>query len=161
MTTKNEHMQRLTRLFKEERKVKEVDMKDVAKFAVLKGWRLPVPTSPIDLLARQFADAARAEIRKDKGTGRPYRANHAVIMGSGPHQYTLWIDIDEKPPKHMFKKSVVSRREGMVNDGVQLTFDIDHWNSISTEADQIHLPMDLTQDIEWRKNAPDEDQKAA
>lgn len=83
-------------------------------------------------------------------------------MGQGPHQYTLWIDIDEKPPKHMFKKSVVSRREGMVNDGVQLTFDIDHWNSISSEADQIHLPMDLTQDIEWRKNAPDEEgEKAA
>lgn len=65
MTTKNEHMQRLTRLFKEERMVKEVDMKDVAKFAVSKGWRLPTPTNPIDLLARQFADAARAEIRKD------------------------------------------------------------------------------------------------
>jgi hypothetical protein len=37
---------------------------------------------------------------------------------------------------------------------------MDHWNSIHPDEEPIQIPMDLTLDIEWRKNAPDEDGKA-
>ncbi len=75
--------------------------------------------------------------------------------------YTVWIDIDEAPrPKIL--KSLINRREQMVGDGLQLTLDQDHWNNVNPKDEPINIPMDLTEDIEWRKNAPDEDdQKAA
>ncbi len=48
------------------------------------------------------------------------------------------------------------RRELMVGDGLQITYDQDHWNSIHPNEEPITLPMDFTDDIEWRKNGPDE-----
>lgn len=54
-------------------------------------------------------------------------------------------------------KSVVTRREQMVGDGLQLTLDLMNWNSIDPDKQPIELPMDLTFDIELRLNAPDED----
>lgn len=160
MTTKNELMQRLIRLYKEENNKTEVDMHAVAKFAMGKGWKMPVPKSPLDMLAAQFSDAARVEIRRDTKTGKPYRANHAVVLRVGPHQLSLWYDIDEAP-RPIMHKSLMSRRDQMVGDGLQLSLDADHWNSVNPAAAPITIPLDFTQDIEWRKAAPDEDEKAA
>lgn len=155
MATKNQLMQRLIREYKQETGKKEVDMKDVASFAVAKGWKLPAPVSGLDRLAREFAQAAREETRYDKKTRKPYRANHAIPVTQDGKQLYLWIDIDEAPRKPMLK-SLVMRREQMVGDGLQLSLDQDHWNSIHPNEEPINLPMDLTDDIEWRKNAPDE-----
>lgn len=161
MANKNQEMQRLIRYYKDATGKKEVDMHEVAKFAVGKGWKLPAPVSAIDLLAKQFSQAAREEIRRDQKTGRPYRANHALIMKQGSTQLTLWIDIDEAERKPMLK-SLINRRQQMVGDGLQLTLDADHWNNIHPEENPIQIPMDFTEDIEERKNAPpDEDREAA
>ena len=43
-------------------------MEKVAKWAAGKGWPLPVPQNPLDMLTKQFADAAREETRKDTTT---------------------------------------------------------------------------------------------
>lgn len=155
MTTKNQEMQRLIRLYKEETGEKEVDMHHVGEFAVRLGWPLPTPVNPLDQLATQFSQAAREEIRRDKKTGRPYRANHAIPITRDGRQLYLWIDIDEAPrgPMH---KSLINRREQMVGDAVQLAFDCDHWNSIHPDEEPITIPLDFTDDVEWRKNAPEE-----
>ena len=58
-------------------------------------------------------------------------------------------------------KSLVNRREQMVGDGLQLTLDADHWNLINPHEEPLHLPMDFTEDVEWRKNAPQEDREAS
>lgn len=160
MATKRQEMQRLIRFYKDETGEKEVDMHKVAAFATKKGWPLPKPADPLDMLAKQFSAAAREEIRHDAATGRPYRANHAMTTTQGDQQLTLWIDIDEAPRKPMLK-SLVNRREQMVGDGLQLTLDADHWNSIHPNEEPIVMPMDFTDDVEWRKNAPDEEGKAA
>lgn len=152
---KNQEMQSIMRLYKDETGEKEIDMHKIAKYAASRGWPLPKPVSTLDLLAKQFTQAARQEIRRDTKTGRPYRANHAFTTSQGGEQLTLWIDIDEAPRKHMLK-SLVNRREQMVGDGLQLTLDADHWNSINAQEEPINLPMDFTDDIEWRKNAPSE-----
>ena len=55
------------------------------------------------------------------------------------------------------RASLVMRREQMVDDGLQLTFDMEHWNSIRLEEDHIALPMDLTFDIELRRAARDDE----
>jgi len=57
--------------------------------------------------------------------------------------------------------SLVNRREQMVSDGLMLTYDQDHWNSAHPTEEPIQLPMDLTFDIELRKNAPTEEDGTA
>ncbi|WP_414451257.1 hypothetical protein AB4851_20575 [Burkholderia sp. 22PA0099] len=158
--TKIVEMQYMIRLYKETTGEHEVDMKKVAKFANERGWPLPKPKDPFEMLAREFTQAARQEFRRDAKTGKPYRANHALPVTQGGQQLTLWIDIDEAP-RFQMHKSLINRREQMVGDGVQLSLDMDHWNSIHENEEPIVIPMDLTEDIEWRKNAPDEDEEAA
>ena len=145
-TSKHKEMQHLIRRYKSETGEAEVDMHKVAKWAVDKGWPIPTPTNPIDRLAAEFTQAAREEIKIDELTKQPYRVNHAYQVG----QTAFWIDIDEAPREPM-RKSLIARREQMVGDGLQLTFDADHWNSIHPEEEPIQIPLDFTQDIQWRK----------
>jgi hypothetical protein len=70
------------------------------------------------------------------------------------------VDIDEAPRFPMFK-SLQKRREQMVGDGFQLTIDAEYWNGIHPDDDPIIIEMDIGPDVEWRKNAPDEDNEAA
>jgi hypothetical protein len=154
--SKKGEMQRLIRAYKDETDERVVDMKKVAKWAAGKGWPLPVPKNPLELLAQQFADAAREETKRDLTTGRPYRVNHSFVVSRGGEQLHLWIDIDEAP-RGPFLKSAVTRREQMVGDGLQLTLDIMHWNLVNPDKEPIDLPMDLTFDVELRLNAPDEE----
>lgn len=149
MTTRHQEMQRIIRLYRQRTGEQAVDMEKIADFAVKMGWPLPKPISPLAMLAAQFSDAAREEIKHDKKTGQPYRVNHAVPINQG----TLWYDIDTAPRAPMLK-SLINRRNQMVSDGVQLTFDADHWNSIHLNEEPIRIPMDFTQDIEWRKAGP-------
>ena len=147
--------QRLIRAYRDETGETEIDMHKVAEFAVSKGWPLPPPADPLDSLAKLFADAARLEIRRDPKTGHPYRANHAVPQGQ-----TLfsWVDIDDPKTKPTsMRASLVMRREQMVDDGLQLTFDYERWNSIRPPEEHIELPMDLTFDIALRRAAMDDD----
>jgi hypothetical protein len=153
-------MQRLIRAWKGEAGEIEIDMQKVVKFAVAKGWPRPEPKSPLDILVRQFTDAAREEIGKDPKTGRPYRVYHAIPVHSGQQTLFHYIDINDAPRKAMHK-SLINRREQMVGDGLQLTFDALYWNSQHPDEEPIVLPLDLTPDVEWRMNAPEDDGKAA
>jgi hypothetical protein len=155
-TTRKQQMQGFIRLYKRETGETEVDMHKVADYAVRRGWPLPRPTEPLDLLAAAFSGAAREEIRHDARTGRAYRANHAYpVTRQGDTQLYLWVDIDEAPRGPMWK-SLVNRREQIVGDVVQLTFDAEHWNSIHPKEEPIEVPADFTDDVEWRKNGPEE-----
>ena len=156
MATKQHDMQQFIRYYKEQTGNTEVNMKEVAKFAASKGWPVPDPIDPIDRLAKNFTNAAREEVRHDKSTGKPYRANHAVPTGQGAPQLYVWIDIDEAPRKSM-QKSLVLRREQMVGDAYHLTLDADHWNGIHPNEEPITLPLDFTDDVSWRKNGPEEE----
>jgi hypothetical protein len=161
MTTKLKEMQKVIRYYKEETGKTEVDMKEVVRFAVTKlGWKVPPPKDPVDRLVSEFSKAARDEIRYDDTTGKPYRANHAYPVKQGEVQFHLWIDIDEAP-RHLMLKSLIMRREQMVNDGLQLTYDADHWNSINPSEKPIQLVLDFTEDIEERKLASSEKKSAA
>lgn len=154
--SKIQELQKLIRLYREETGKSELDMHDVALFCFKKGWPFPTPKSPADMLAAMLRDAARQDVRTDKASGRPYRAYHAVPAASQGSFY--WIDIDDPETTHSnMRKSMVRRREQMVDDGVQLSLDLDHWNSMRPDDEHIVLPMDLELDIEWRKNAMDHD----
>jgi hypothetical protein len=156
-------MQRLIRLYREETGQIEVDMHDVARFALRKGMKWPKPPSPVDLLAKQFTQAARTEIRQDSKTGRPYRANHAVPVETTAGQLAfVWVDIDDPSvTRPIMRKSLIKRREQMVDDGVQLCLDADHWNSLHPAEEPIMLPMDFELDVQIRKAASGEADEAA
>ena len=152
--SKKKDMQRLIRHYKDETGEFEVDMKKVARFAELKGWKMPVPKDPIDVLAQELSRAARDEVDYNDETGRPYRVNHAVIQKQGQQSFFVWVDINSAPRSIMLK-SFNLRREQMVGDGTQLSYDQDHWNSIHPEEEPIQLEMDLTLDVEIRKHSAD------
>lgn len=162
MATRHQQMQEMIRRYREETGNEAVDMHEVAAWAVKRyGWKLPDPVSPLDRLAKEFSAAAREEIRKDAVTGQPYRANHAVPIRKPSGQMSfVWVDIDTAPRRPMFK-SLMQRREQMVGDAFQLTLDADHWNRIHPIEEPIQLPLDFTDDVEWRKNAADDDDDAA
>ena len=158
MSTKQQR-QRQLRLYREETGKTEIDMREVAQWAMSKGIKPPPQKRPIDLLAKQYADAARSEIRHDPDNGKPYRVYHAV-RHDGQLGLFGWVDIHEAPRRAMHK-SAVQRREQMVGDGVQLTLDLQYWNKIHPAEMPINLTMDLSPDVEWRLNAPDEDDEVA
>jgi len=153
--TRHQEMQRIIRNYREVQNVTEWDMHEVVRFAVKMGFPLPKPLSAIDRLAKEFSQAAREEVRHDKKTGRPYRANHAYKTVQGTQQMTFWVDIDEAP-RPAIVKCFVQRREQTVGDVVQLSFDAEHWNRMNPKEEPIVIPTDFTDDVEWRKNAPDE-----
>ena len=151
--------QRFLRHYKDTTGERELDMKKVAQYAKRLGWDMPTPPSDVDLLAKQFTEAAHEEKKYDKKTGKPYRVYHA-IPASGQLSLFVYIDIDEANRKQMLMSSV-NRREQMVSDGYNLTLDFDHWNSVNPDEEPISLPMDLTLDIEIRKAIDDDEAEAA
>lgn len=153
---KSVELQRIARLYKEETGTREVNPHDVVDWAVERlNYPLPAPQNPRDILANQLSDAFREETRRDKKSGRHYRANHAIPVMQAGKQLFFWIDIDEaaRGPMH---KSLNIRREQSVADLLQLSLDADHWNSIHPDEEPIVIQLDFTYDVEWRKNAPEE-----
>lgn len=157
MATRQER-QRFLRHYKDATGEREIDMHKVAEFAKQMGWKMPTPPSAVDLLAKQFTDAARDETKRSDKTGRPYRVYHAVPTGQ--LNLFVYVDIDEATRPQMLKSSV-QRREQMVSDGVNLTDDTDHWNAVNPNMEPIQLPMDLSLDIEIRKAADEQDDDEA
>lgn len=155
--SKIKDQQRLIRAWKDETGEVAIDMEKVALYAVSKGWPMPVPQSPIAILAKQFADAGRGETARDPKTGKTYRVYHAVPQKVGEQTHFFYYDIHDATRKVMHK-SAVNRREQMISDGVQLTLDLQYWHSINPNEEKIDLPMDLGPDIEWRLNTPDNDE---
>ena len=153
-------MQDFVRYFKEKHGVISADMREVAAEAKKMGWKMPVPKSPIDLLAAQFSDSQREEIGKDEVTGRPYKKNLAVSTWHGQTQTVLWTDIDVAP-RPIAHKALSQYRDQMVGEAVQLTLTADHWNRKNPHDEPIKPEMDFSPDVEWELNARDIEQKAA
>ena len=147
--------------YREASGVVEADLDRFIDFALKEGWPLPPPQDPRDRLKQYFTQVIREEIKHDPVTGKPYRVNHAVPHKM-PGQPTLygWIDIDNAPPRESMWKALVLRREQMLDDGVAIRYDEGHWNRVNPDQEQIHLPMDLDEEIEWKLNAPDEKDEA-
>lgn len=154
MATKYKEMQLIIRQWKDSTGNTEIDMHEVARYAISKGWPAPAPITPEERLAKDFSQAAREETRQDSKTGHAYRVYHAVKQ-DGFGQGVFWVDIDEAPRKHMVK-SAFARREQVVGDMVQLTLDLDHWNRIHPNEEPIRAETDITPDVNERLAGPEE-----
>lgn len=152
--TKNERLQALIQLYKTETGQKSVDMEKVADWAIGRGVAMPKPRSAREMLAAQFADAARAEYRVDERTGLSYRANHAMRQRSQDgRQSVLWFDIEDATRPQMLY-SLSDRRQQMVGDAVHLKIDEMIWNNKHPEEQPIQQDMDFNYDVEERLNSP-------
>ncbi len=148
--SKIQERQKLIRLYKEETGATSVDLHRVAEWALDRGYPPPKPVSVVELVAKDFARAARQETRTDVETGQPYRVNHMYVDTQGGQQTHLWIDIDEAPrgPMHA---SLTMRREQVVGDITQLTFDAEHWNRVNPTEEPIQIEADFGLDVEIRR----------
>lgn len=159
--SKTHDYQNLCRQYREEKGEDALSTADVVDWAIARRYLdEPAPLNPRARLADEMAKALREEIRHDKGTGRPYRVNHAVTTTERGKQRTLWGNIDHQSRDFM-QKSFMKRREQIVGDCVQLTFDCDHFNANHAEEEPIVVPLDFADDVAERKYAPDDADEAA
>lgn len=156
---KSTQIQRLYRLYKDETNQTIVDMRKFADWLKKKGFPMPTPRDPLDLLAKQCVEALREETRKDAKTGLPYKVN-LCFSPDCTGQGTLWADIDEADRK-IAVKCLNQRREQMVGDAYQMTLIQDHWNGAHPDEEPIDMPLDFFLDVQWKKNGGDAGTEAA
>jgi len=149
----------IIRQWMEETGSHDIDMDAVAEWAhrVL-GTPYPSLPSPVKLLAKKLARAAREDIRYDDETRKPYRGLHPIRhTGAGGEQYSLWFDIDDSDTtRKKMEINITQRRESMVGDALQLKRDADHWNRVNSEEEPLEPQLDLTFDVELREHYVDE-----
>ena len=160
MKTKSQKMQDFVRFYRDKTGKVSVTMHEVAEYAESMGWKMPRPKSPLDLLAQQFSDSQREEIRKDDVTGRPYRANLAVTHWQGNTQTVLWTDI-EVATRQIAHKSLTQYRDQMIGEAVQMTLTAEHWNRKNPNEQPINMELDFGPDVVWRLAGPDDAVQAA
>jgi|SRR5882724_2104591 len=153
-------MPRAMRAWKDATGERAIDMPKVAAWAVAKGWPVPVPQSPLAILAKPFADAGRELVGHDPDTGHPDRVYHAVPVRVGEQRTFHDDDIHEAPRKGMHT-SLINHREQMDSDGVHVTLDERYGRTCHPGEEPIPLPMDLAPDIAWRVANPTEEDEAA
>ena len=123
---------------------KEIDMLDVAKFALANGMEPPEIRTVEEIVAQQLSVAARMHTKTDPVTGEPYRVNHHIP--SSGSQRGLWMNIDDPPTSAKMWVSASKRREHVVGELVQITRDLDHWNRICPDQTPLQIPLDFTFD---------------
>lgn len=152
-------LQKMIKLYKMKTGKTELDPAEIAAFAVKNGVELPEPVDPMKQLIKQISAAAREEMRTDRVTGRPYRAYHSLPVKQGQDTFFFWVDIEDATREQMVR-STNRRREQIVGDVVQLTFDLDHWAAANPDEEPIEVEKDFGPDVEWRKAADNDDEAA-
>ena len=157
--SKKLELQRYTRWLREKEQ-RDVTTHEVALALKAQGYKMPVPKTDVDLLAKDVAEALREETRYDNVLKKDYRSNVYYTERQGGKQLTFWADIDRVNRKKMVKNYVL-RRDQMIGDGTQLSIDLMHWNRVNPKDEPIQAELDFTDDVQWRLNAPKAKGKAA
>jgi hypothetical protein len=157
--TKHEEMQAFVRYYKRENKKNTVTMAEIAEAAIKMGWKAPPPVTAEERLAKQFAAAEREETKVDKKTNRPYRANLAyTVTDKKGEQTSFWVETDDAT-RHQAEMWMNKYREQMIGEAVIGTDTIEHWNRINSEEQPLQFHLDFTDEYEWRRNAPVEEEE--
>jgi len=152
MSTKAERMNKFMRHCRD-KFGRDVTTHEVALEAKAMGWKMPVPKDPVDILAQEFSDCARSEIRYDEETGEQFHPNVSYPEKQGDQQLTFWGDIDrvKRPKMH---KNYIYRREQSVADCVSSEYDVRRWNRKNPDEEPIVTDFDLAFDVQLRINSP-------
>jgi hypothetical protein len=144
--TKAEQLQDIINDYLEAHGGGEIDMKDVAAWAIReKRWVMP-KRDAIKQCAQELSEAARQEHFVDE-EGRTVRRKHAIRLkdDDGKPRF-LWADIGDAKPEHM-RLSLSQRRQGILGDCKQLKNDIDHYNQHNTHGAELFFGFDFSEDL--------------
>ena len=141
--TRTKEFQKLFDLYVKAHPDDEIHALDqVYPWACANGLYEPPREDPARTFRRRMAKALAQEHRTDS-RGRRHRSKLPVtVTTSGGKQQTFWADIDQMPPKE-FQKNVAQRRNQIVADCVQLSFDVDHYNDEHPAGKPIQLVLDF------------------
>ena len=155
-------IQRLARQYREQTGSSNIDPLKFAAYLISQGVKPPRVPTELELMARTAKNALKHEIRVDSATNKPYRGWHAVPTGedreTGQRIFSYY-DIDDAERLPM-QKALALRVSGMIDDGVQLSLDAEHWNRINPAEEPIsvdEMMSDIPDQVQWRKNARFED----
>ena len=142
--------------------VKDVDLADVADWAVKTERYIPPRYDPVKQLRKEMQRASRQEYIVDDN-GRPVRRRHAYRVKKGELQLTLWSKIEEITRKNM-RLSARGRRGGILADCIQLTLDLQYYNENFNPGDPIQPSFNFEPDLiekllpaEYKDVPPDDD----
>lgn len=138
---KNEYLQDIINDYIVTTGAAQIDMREVAAWAVREGRWAPGHANTIRECAHELARAARGEVYTDP-QGRTVRKKHAV------RQNQMWLsaDIQTAPPDHM-RLSLQQRRMYIVGDCRQLKTDLDSYNENNPHGAHIQMMFDFTEDL--------------
>lgn len=146
MATYHQQLQTIFRQYTKEVSDDPADLREVGQWAMDKGLWSPHPADIQARFAEEMATARREEYRTDRA-GRKYRAKHAVRKWQNGRQLSFWADIDIAPRAHMVQ-AFGQRRKQIVGDCHQLRLDVDHYNSVRKDEEDIQLVLDFAEDVE-------------
>jgi hypothetical protein len=159
MASRDQIIQRLARIYREEHGVADIDPLAFAAYLLENGVRPPPAPTPLELMAKAAKRALKQEVRRDDVTGRPYHGWQAVPQSdpaTGQLKFS-YFDTDDAPREPMLKALVI-RVGQMIDDGVQVTFDAEHWNRVNPQEAPLEVEemMDLREQVQWRIAARDQ-----
>jgi hypothetical protein len=149
MTTRNDQLQKLFKLFEKEHEHLPTSAREACEWGVAKGYIELPSVDPYDILAEEMARALREEYEMDD-KGRRYRVNHAVRVTKHGVQITFWAIMGFAPREHM-QMAFVQRRNQIVGDCLQLKTDVDVYNDLNKGEEPIQLVLDFTHDVAERE----------
>jgi hypothetical protein len=119
--------------------------KEIAAWVIrMKLWE-PTHEFAVAKCAEEISDAMRDEYYTDK-QGRRVRAKHALRLGRGAQQRTLWGDYWTYT-RHEMAMAFGQRRAQIVGDCLQLKTDVDSYNQNVNKELPVQLSLDLTLDV--------------
>jgi hypothetical protein len=146
MSNYNQKMQDIVKSYRSSGNTWPTSTKNIAGWAIQKGYWRPQPSSMISQCADHISTALRDEYITDP-QGRRVRAKHSAKILEDGKQVPLWADIREASPKHMHR-AFQQRRQQIVGDCRQLRLDADSYNENVNKEDPIQIVFDFTLDLE-------------
>lgn len=123
-----------------------VSAREIAAWAIDRGFWQPHRGDLINQCARELARAMREEYIEDP-QGRRVRAKHAARQELEGQQRTLWADIRTADRSHI-EVAFKQRRQQILGECRQLKTDVDSFNDNRALKDPIQMPFDFTVDLE-------------
>jgi hypothetical protein len=129
-------LQGMVHEYMEEMGVSEVDLDEVAAWAVTTGRYQRPPISIVKQCREQLSEACRSEHFKDP-QGRDVRSMHPVKIYEGSRQLVFWADFRTARPSHM-RLSSQQRRRAILADCSAHKIDVESYND--NNSFQVKLP---------------------
>jgi hypothetical protein len=143
----NQQLQKIVDDYTEEFEVDEIDLDEVAEWAVKTGRYQRKTITIAKQCKRELARVLRTEHFHDP-QGREPRKWHPVRIKSGDEQLVLWMEFAKAKPNHM-RISLQQRRQGIYGRVRQHKTDLDSYND--NNSFKVTLPLfdyDFNKDLE-------------